>query len=145
MDEASTASVVIGMDPHKRSVTIEVMSADEAVVDRGRYGTDEAGFGALLEQARRWPTRVWAVEGCNGIGRHVATRLVAAGEQVLDVPPKLSRASANIRHRPRPQDRRDRRPLRGFGRDPDVRAATGRTRHRPGGAADPGRPAPLDR
>ena len=90
MDEASTAGVVIGMDPHKRSVTIEVMSADEAVLDRGRYGTDEAGFGALLEQARRWPTRVWAVEGCNGIGRHVATRLVAAGEQVLDVPPKLS-------------------------------------------------------
>jgi transposase len=34
--------------------------------------------------------RVWAVEGCNGIGRHIATRLLAAGEQVLDVPPKLS-------------------------------------------------------
>jgi transposase len=78
------------MDPHKRSVTIEVMTADEAVLDRGRYGTDEAGFAALLEHARRWPTRVWAVEGCNGIGRHVATRLVAAGEQVVDVPPKLS-------------------------------------------------------
>jgi transposase len=33
--------------------------------------------------------RVWAVEGCNGIGHHIA-RLLAAGEQVLDVPPKLS-------------------------------------------------------
>ena len=82
--------VVIGMDPHKRSVTIEVMTADESIVHRGRYGTDEAGFAALLEQAGAWPTRVWAVEGCNGIGRHVATRLVVAGEQVLDVPPKLS-------------------------------------------------------
>jgi transposase len=34
--------------------------------------------------------RVWAVEGCNGIGHHVAMRLLAAGEQVVDVPPKPS-------------------------------------------------------
>jgi transposase len=30
------------------------------------------------------------VEGCNGIGRHIAQRLVADGETVLDVPAKLS-------------------------------------------------------
>lgn len=90
MEQTPTAGVVIGMDPHKRSVTIEAMTADENIVGRGRYSTDEAGFTALLEHAEQWPTRVWAVEGCNGIGRHVATRLVAAGEQVLDVPPKLS-------------------------------------------------------
>ena len=29
--------VVIGMDPHKRSVTIEVMTADESVVGGGRF------------------------------------------------------------------------------------------------------------
>ena len=34
--------------------------------------------------------RVWAVEGCNGIGHHIAMRLLAAGEQVIDVPPKMS-------------------------------------------------------
>jgi Transposase len=34
--------------------------------------------------------RVWAVEGCNGIGRHLAQRLVADGESVVDVPAKLS-------------------------------------------------------
>ena len=33
---------------------------------------------------------MWAVEGCNGIGHHIAMRLLAAGEQVVDVPPKLS-------------------------------------------------------
>jgi transposase len=90
VEQAPTAGVVIGMDPHKRSVTIEVMTAEETVLDRGRYATDEPGFAALLERAGRWPSRVWAVEGCNGIGRHVASRLVAAGEQVVDVPPKLS-------------------------------------------------------
>jgi hypothetical protein len=37
-----------------------------------------------------WPERVWAIEGCAGIGGHVATRLLGDGEQVLDVPAKLS-------------------------------------------------------
>ena len=82
--------VVIGMDPHKRSVTIEVMAPDESVLGGGRYGTDQVGFTAMLRDARRWPERVWAVEECNGIGHHVATRLLAAGEMVDDVPPKLS-------------------------------------------------------
>ena len=45
---------------------------------------------AMLRTARQWPERVWAIEGCNGIGHHVATRLLADGEQVIDVPPKLS-------------------------------------------------------
>jgi transposase len=82
--------VVIGMDPHKRSATIEVMAGDETVLGGGRYGTDAAGYRAMLGAARRWPDRRWAVEGCQGIGRHVASRLLADGEQVVDVPPKLS-------------------------------------------------------
>jgi len=82
--------VVIGMDPHKRSVTIEVMDAEETVLGGGRFGTDAAGFGALLDYVGRWPDRVWAIEGCNGIGRHVALRLLADGQDVVDVPPKLS-------------------------------------------------------
>jgi transposase len=78
------------MDPHKRSATIEVMAADETILGGGRYGTDRDGYDAMLRYARQWPNRVWAVEGCNGIGRHIANRLLADGEQVVDVPPKLS-------------------------------------------------------
>ena len=37
--------VVIGMDPHRRSVTIEVMAPDEAVLEGGRYATDSPGNG----------------------------------------------------------------------------------------------------
>ena len=88
--EAMSSGVVIGMDPHKRSVTIEVMDADETVLDGGRFGTDEAGFAAMVDYVSRFPDRVWAIEGCNGIGRHVAVRLVGLGEEVVDVPPKLS-------------------------------------------------------
>jgi transposase len=82
--------VVIGMDPHKRSATIEVMAGDEAVASGGRYGTDAAGYAAMLAAVEAWPERIWAVEGCQGIGRHLANRLLADGERVVDVPPKLS-------------------------------------------------------
>ena len=56
----------------------------------GRYGTDNVGDAEMLQAGRRFPDRVWAVEGCNGIGRHLAHRLVHDGEVVVDVPAKLS-------------------------------------------------------
>jgi len=47
--EEQVPRVVIGMDPHKRSVTIEVMLADESVVDGGRFDTTVEGYDAMLE------------------------------------------------------------------------------------------------
>ena len=82
--------VVIGMDPHKRSATIEVVTGEEVIVGGGRFGTDRDGNAAMLQYAKRWPQRVWAIEGCQGIGRHIAARLLGDGEHVVDVPPKLS-------------------------------------------------------
>ncbi len=77
--------VVTGMDPHKRSVTIQVMTSDEQVLGGGRFGTDVEGFSSMLACVAAWRDRVWAIEGCEGIGRHVAE-----GESVVDVPAKLS-------------------------------------------------------
>jgi transposase len=82
--------VVIGMDPHKRSATIEVMTADESVLGGGRFATDADGFAEMRRYAEQWPNRVWAIEGCAGIGKHIAVRLLADSEDVVDVPPKLS-------------------------------------------------------
>jgi hypothetical protein len=87
---AKSERVVIGMDPHKRSATIEVMTGEEAIEGGGRFGTDRDGYAAMLRYGRQWPDRVWAIEGCAGIGKHIANRLLADGEQVVDVPPKLS-------------------------------------------------------
>ena len=84
------SAVVIGMDPHKRSATIEVMGSDETVLGGGRYGTHTSGYAAMVAAVRHWPERTWAIEGCQGIGAHIALRLVADGEHVVDVPPKLS-------------------------------------------------------
>lgn len=82
--------VIIRMDPHKNSATIEVVDERGRVLAGGRYGTDKAGYADMLRAGRRFTDRVWAVEGCNGIGRHIAHRLVHDGETVLDVPAKLS-------------------------------------------------------
>jgi transposase len=87
---AQLARVIIGVDPHKRSATIEVINQREQIVGQGRFGTDRDGYQAMLAAGRKHTDRLWAVEGCNGIGRHIAQRLVADGEVVVDVPAKLS-------------------------------------------------------
>ena len=82
--------VVIGVDPHKRSNTIEVLDPDALVLAAGRFGADREGYRSMLALGRRYGSRRWAVEGCNGVGKHLAQRLVADGETVVDVPAKLA-------------------------------------------------------
>jgi len=82
--------VIIGVDPHKLSATIEVVDSREQLLGTGRFATDNAGYAALRRYVRQWPDRVWAVEGANGAGRPLAQRLLEAGEHVLDVPAKLA-------------------------------------------------------
>src|SRR5207248_7083513 len=69
--ESLVARVIIGVDPHKRSTTIEVVNEREQTIAQGRFGTDTDGYKAMLAAGRRHKEREWAVEGCNGIGRHV--------------------------------------------------------------------------
>jgi transposase len=83
--------VLIGVDPHK--VSVAVAAVDEAgaeLVERASFPQDRAGLRCLECWAKRFPERRWAVENSGGLGRHLAGRLAAAGESVVDVPPKLS-------------------------------------------------------
>ena len=82
--------MITGMDRHKRPATIEVTGGQAAVLAAGRYGTGKAGYADMLAAVRTFTGRVRAVEGCSGIGRHLAHRLVHDGETVSGVPPKLS-------------------------------------------------------
>ena len=66
--------VIIGVDPHKLSATIEVVDHHEKLLGSGRFTTDRAGYAAMREYVVRWPDRVWAVEGSNGAGRPLAQR-----------------------------------------------------------------------
>ena len=78
------------MDPHKRSATIEIIDDRETVLAGGRFGTDQDGYRAMLALGRRSPGAGVGGGRLNGVGRHIAQRLVADGETVVDVPPKLS-------------------------------------------------------
>ena len=82
--------IIIGVDPHKMSATIEVVDKHEQRLGSGRFTTDRAGYAAMRTYTKTWPKRMWAVEGANGAGRPLAQRLLEAGEQVVDVPAKLA-------------------------------------------------------
>ena len=84
------AKVIIGVDPHKLSATIEVVDRHEKLLGSGRFSTDQAGYTAMRTYAKTWPDRVWAIKGSNGAGRPLAQRLLEAGEHVVDVPAKLA-------------------------------------------------------
>ena len=88
------AVVMIGVDPHKGSHTAVALGADEAVLDQVRVRASAAQADRLLTWAKSWPEswpeRTWAVEGAGGLGHLLAQELDAAGEQVLDVQPKLA-------------------------------------------------------
>src|SRR5215218_3665126 len=82
--------VIIRVDPHKLSATIEVVDRHERLLGTGRFLTDQAGYTAMRRYVAAWPDRLWAIEGSNGAGRPLAQRLLEAGERVVDVPAKLA-------------------------------------------------------
>jgi transposase len=84
------AAVMIGVDPHKGSHTAVVIDQAERVLGQVRVRACVAQAERLLAWAQAWPQRAWAVEGAGGLGHLLAQQLLAAGERVLDVQPKLA-------------------------------------------------------
>ncbi len=84
------AVVMIGVDPHKGSHTAVAVDGDEVVLGLVRVRASAVQAQRLLEWAAQWPARTWAVEGAAGLGHLLAQELLAAGERVLDVQPKLA-------------------------------------------------------
>jgi transposase len=84
------AEVMIGIDPHKGSHTAVAVGMVEEPLGELRVRACPSQAQQLLAWAAAWPERAWAVEGAAGLGCLLAQQLVAAGEQVLDVPPKLA-------------------------------------------------------
>jgi len=83
-------AVMIGIDPHKGSHTAVAIGAGEQPLGKLRVRASASQAECLLGWAAAWPERTWAVEGAGGLGHLLAQQLVAAGERVLDVPPKLA-------------------------------------------------------
>ncbi len=83
-------AVMIGVDPHKGSQT--AVALDEHEEPLGERGVRSAAnqVERLLTWAAPLGERTWAIEGAGGLGYLLAQQLVAAGERVVDVQPKLA-------------------------------------------------------
>jgi transposase len=84
------AVVMIGVDPHKGSHTAVAVGGDEQPLGQVRVRASAVQAQRLLQWAAGWPERAWAVEGAGGLGHLLSQQLLAAGERVLDVQPKLA-------------------------------------------------------
>lgn len=82
---------VIGVDPHPTTHTASALDENGKVVDTLRVENTEEGLTALLGRSDRFPGRRWAVEGASNpfVSAWVAS-LLAAGEEVANVPPSLT-------------------------------------------------------
>jgi transposase len=88
--EARSVEVLIGVDPHKATNVVAAIDEQGELVGQQTFPANRKGLRALQRWAKRFPERRWAVEGAGGIGRPLAQKLLAAGERVVEVPPKLS-------------------------------------------------------
>ena len=101
--------VILGIDAHERTHTVV------AVDEHGRRlgtttsaATGTADHLGLMRRAERFgQQRTWAVEDCRHLSRRLEADLLAAGERIVRVPPKLmahSRDAARTYGRPDPID-----------------------------------------
>lgn len=81
---------IIGVDPHRGSHVAVVLDDREQIHDEVAVTANRQQRQRLLDWAHRYEPRVWAIEGAAGTGALLAQQLVAAGEQVIDVPPALA-------------------------------------------------------
>ena len=83
--------IVIGADIHKSTHALAAVSGDSAVVvGELEIRSEEGGHRAALRWARELDQeRVWAIEDCRHLSRRFEQTLIAAGEQVVRVAPKM--------------------------------------------------------
>jgi hypothetical protein len=71
------SDVIVGVDPHKKSVTIEAIDEQGKKLATGRFGTATRDYKAMLGYVRRqWPHHRWAGRwrsGCSPTVRRWST------------------------------------------------------------------------
>jgi transposase len=84
--------VMIGVDPHKRTHTAVAIDIAERVLDERLVCSTGGQVSELVEWAKRLDEgdRIWAIESAGGLGYLLAQQLLAAGEQVVDIPATLA-------------------------------------------------------
>src|SRR5262245_44097650 len=83
-------AVMIGAGPRKGWHTVVGIGAGEHLLGKIGVVACSVQAGRLVVWARGWRELAWEVEGETGLADLLARHRAAAGEHVLDVPPKLA-------------------------------------------------------
>jgi transposase len=83
-------TVIIGIDPHKATHAACAVDVTETELARLRVRSGKQQLAQLLDWAQHYDKRTWAIESAAGLGYLLGQQLVAAGEEVVDVPATLS-------------------------------------------------------
>ena len=83
--------ITIGIDPHKQSHTAAAVNSPTGELrDQLTIASDQAGHERLIEWARALgEERLFALEDCRHVSGRLERELIARGERVIRVPPKL--------------------------------------------------------
>ncbi len=96
--------VVIGVDSHKRTHTVVAVDGTGRKLAERTASTAAAGHLELVRFGRRWRDRTWALEDCRHLTRRLERDLLAAGEAVVRVPPKLMAGTRRSNREPGKSD-----------------------------------------
>jgi transposase len=81
--------VTLGIDAHKRSHTVVAVDEQGRELAQRSAGATSSDHLELVCWAARFAERRWAVEDCRHLSRRLERDLLAAGERIVRVPPKL--------------------------------------------------------
>jgi len=82
--------VVIGIDAHNCTHTAVIVETNgRHLASKTCASTTRDHFAPLRWASQRGPDRIWAIEDCRNMTRQLEHDLLAAGERIVRVPPKL--------------------------------------------------------
>ena len=94
------AGNVVGIDPHKRTLTAAIVDARGGIVAAEHFRVSGDGHRALVAWARQFgPSARWGIENATGWGRHTAAFLAGRDQDVRDVCPNRTARSERARQR----------------------------------------------
>ncbi len=94
------AGHVVGIDPHKRTLTAVVIDARGALLAGEHFRVSGDGHRALVAWARSFgPIARWGIENASGWGRHTAIFLAGRDQDVRDVCPNRTARVDRARQR----------------------------------------------
>ena len=88
--------VTVGSDSHKRTHTLVAVDENGRQVGQRTVPATTAGHLEALQWSGRWAERRWALEDCRQVSRRFEADLLAAGQAVVRVPPRLTVAVRRV-------------------------------------------------